>query len=91
MTVRAQEHTAAANVLQIDRWSVPHSLEISATAASSSNAQPFNLFLEDIDSLLESLEIQGDKELMASIRQGMKEAAEGKGQDLEDVFAELGW
>ncbi len=47
--------------------------------------------LEMIDSLLETLEVMQDKELMASLHQGMQELAEGKGRPWEDVKKELGW
>jgi PHD/YefM family antitoxin component YafN of YafNO toxin-antitoxin module len=47
--------------------------------------------LETLDSLLETLEVIQDEELMASLRQGMKELAEGKGQPWEEVKKELGW
>ena len=46
---------------------------------------------EAIDSLLETLEILQDKEMMAAFRQGVKEIAEGQGQPLDDVLKELGW
>ena len=47
--------------------------------------------LDDIDSLIETLEIMTDTELLESIRRGAGQSAEGLGQDLDDVFAELGW
>jgi PHD/YefM family antitoxin component YafN of YafNO toxin-antitoxin module len=46
---------------------------------------------EIIDSLLETLEILQDKELMASFREGVRELNEGKGQPLDEVLKELGW
>jgi len=46
---------------------------------------------EIIDSLLETIEILQDAELMAALRQGVKELAEGQGQPLDDVLEELGW
>lgn len=42
------------------------------------------------ESLMETLEILGDEELMADLRQGIKEAEEGKGIPWEQVKAELG-
>lgn len=38
------------------------------------------------ESLMETLEIMSDAELMAAFRQGVKELAEGKGRPLEDVM-----
>jgi len=64
---------------------------VTAMHSTSSSAETMSLFLESIDSLLETLDILGDAELMASLQRGMRESAEGKGQDLDDVFAELGW
>jgi hypothetical protein len=86
-----QDHTATANAAQITGHAVTTAPAKSPTTATSSSVQSFSLFLENIDSLLESLSILEDTELMASIRQGMKEAAEGKGEDLDEVLAELGW
>ena len=42
------------------------------------------------ESIIETLEILGDEELMADIRQGIKDALEGKGKPLEVVRQELG-
>jgi PHD/YefM family antitoxin component YafN of YafNO toxin-antitoxin module len=47
---------------------------------------PWELF----ESILETLEIMGDPELMASLRQGIKEAQEGKLVPLEEVKINLG-
>ena len=46
---------------------------------------------EAIDSLLETLEILQDKELMESFREGVEELFQGKGQPLDDVIKELEW
>lgn len=46
---------------------------------------------ETINSLLETLEILQDQELMASFRRGVEEMSQGKGQPLDDVLKELGW
>ena len=42
------------------------------------------------ESLIETLEVMGDAELMAAFRQGVQELREGKGEDWEDVKRELG-
>jgi PHD/YefM family antitoxin component YafN of YafNO toxin-antitoxin module len=47
---------------------------------------PWELF----ESILETLEIMGDPELMAALRQGIKEAQEGKLVPLEEVKSNLG-
>ncbi len=49
------------------------------------------LMLETIDSLLETIEILQDAELMATFRESVKELATGQGQSLDDVLKELGW
>ncbi|MDQ6662680.1 MAG: type II toxin-antitoxin system Phd/YefM family antitoxin [Chloroflexota bacterium] len=43
------------------------------------------------ESIMETLEILGDPELIADFRQGVKEMEEGKGEPLDDVLKELGW
>jgi len=45
--------------------------------------------LEKIDSLIETMEIMQDEELMAAFRRGVQELAEGKGRPWEDVRKEL--
>ncbi len=47
-------------------------------------------FLEKIDSLLETMEIMQDEELMAAFRQRVQELAEGKTKSWEEVKKELG-
>src|SRR5437763_1195155 len=47
--------------------------------------------IETIESLLETIEVIQDEELMAAFRQGVKELTEGKGEPLDDVLKELGW
>ena len=46
---------------------------------------------EKIDSLLETIEVLQDEELMASIHRGMKDIEEGRVEPLDDVLKELGW
>jgi hypothetical protein len=67
------------------------SASVSGPHSTSSSAERMSLFLESVDSLLETLDILGDAALMASLECDMRESAEGKGQDLDDMFAELGW
>ncbi len=43
------------------------------------------------ESIMETLEIMGDTELMAAFRQGVKELAEGRVRPWEEVKKELGW
>ncbi len=43
------------------------------------------------ESIVETLEILGDEELMADLRQSIQDAAEGKGEPWEAVKRELGW
>ncbi len=55
---------------------------------------PFNEYqslVDTVESLMETMEILQDKELMADFRQGVQELAEGKGRPLHEVFKELGW
>ena len=42
------------------------------------------------ESLIETLEVMGNAELMAAFRQGVQELQEGKGRDWEDVKKDLG-
>ena len=65
--------------------------DISAVAVTRHNKPvlailPWELY----ESIIETLEILGDEELMADIRQGIKDALEGKGEPLELVEKELG-
>jgi antitoxin YefM len=48
---------------------------------------PWDLY----DSIVEALEILGDQELMAELRQSLKDATEGNGESWEDVKKELGY
>lgn len=43
------------------------------------------------ESIMETLEVMSDEELMAAFRQGVKELADGEGEPLDDVLKELGW
>lgn len=51
----------------------------------------YKSLVETIDSLLETIEILHDEELMATFRESVKELAEGQGQPLDSVLKELGW
>ena len=46
--------------------------------------------VEDYESLLETIEIQSDKDLLKSLKKAEKEIAQGKGKTLEDIQKELG-
>lgn len=48
---------------------------------------PYELY----ESIVETLEIMGDEELMAALRQSIKEADAGKGIPWEQAKKELGW
>ncbi len=50
----------------------------------------YKTLIETIESLLETLEVIQDEELMAAFRQGVRELAEGKGRPWENVKKELG-
>lgn len=43
------------------------------------------------ESIMETLEIMGDAELIAAFRQGVKDIEEGRIKPLDDVLKELGW
>src|SRR5213080_2112760 len=43
------------------------------------------------ESIMETLEILGDQELMAAFRQGVKDMEEGRIKPLDDVLKESGW
>jgi len=43
------------------------------------------------ESIMETLEIMGDEELMAAIREGIKDIEEGRTRPLDEVLKELGW
>ncbi len=48
---------------------------------------PWDLY----ESIMETLEILGDDEQMATLRQGIQEVAESKGKPWKTVKKELGW
>jgi prevent-host-death family protein len=43
------------------------------------------------ESIMETLEIMGDAELIAAFRQGVKDIEEGRVKPLDDVLKELDW
>lgn len=43
------------------------------------------------ESIMETLEVLGDEELMAAIREGIKDIEEGRTKPLDEVLKELGW
>lgn len=43
------------------------------------------------ESLMETLEVMSDEELMAAFREGVKDMEEGRTESLDDVLKELGW
>ena len=47
---------------------------------------PWDLY----ESLMETLEVMSDPELIGAVRQGVRELAEGKGRPWEDVKKDLG-
>lgn len=48
---------------------------------------PWDLY----ESIIETMEILGDAELMAAFRQGVKDISEGRVEPWEKVVKELGW
>jgi antitoxin YefM len=51
----------------------------------------YKALLELIESLQETLEVLQDEDLMAAIRQGERDIAEGRVKPWEEVKKELGW
>jgi PHD/YefM family antitoxin component YafN of YafNO toxin-antitoxin module len=47
--------------------------------------------LETVESLLETLEVLKDEELMAAFREGVRDIEEGRIEPLDDVLKDLGW
>jgi antitoxin YefM len=43
------------------------------------------------ESIIETLEVLGDPELMAAFREGVKDMEEGRTRPLDEVLKELGW
>ncbi len=43
------------------------------------------------ESIMETLEVMSDAELMEAFRQGVKDMEEGRVQPLDEVLKELGW
>lgn len=63
------------------------------TVAVTRHGKPVMAILpwELYESIMETLEVMSDAELMDAFREGVKELAEGKGEPLDDVLKELGW
>ena len=51
----------------------------------------YKALLETVESLIETLEIIQDEELMAAFRQGVRDIAEGNVKPWDEVKKELGW
>ncbi len=47
--------------------------------------------LETVESLLETLEVLKDEELMAAFREGVRDMEEGRIEPLDDVLKDLDW
>jgi hypothetical protein len=47
--------------------------------------------LETVESLLETLEVLKDEELMAAFHEGVRDIEEGRIEPLDDVLKDLGW
>jgi len=45
---------------------------------------------DKLDSIIETLEIMADEELMESIKRGMEQAEKGEGRDFDEFLEELG-
>jgi PHD/YefM family antitoxin component YafN of YafNO toxin-antitoxin module len=54
-------------------------------------SEAYKELLEMVDSLLETLEIVQDEELMEALRRGIKDMEEGRVISLDDAMKELGW
>lgn len=64
---------------------VPEAIVVTQNGKPIMAILPWQLY----ESLIETLEVMGDAELMAAFRQGVQELQEGKGRDWEDVKKEL--
>lgn len=103
MTLDLLERTATSNSQGEESMQVPvspdaarvlqdtHAVTPMNSTSSSAESETLSLFIANIDALLETLDILNDAELMASIQRGLQESEEGKGEDLDDVLADLGW
>ena len=54
-------------------------------------AASFDELMGIVESLLETLEVMQDQEVMAAFRQGVKDIEEGRGKPFDEVLKELGW
>ena len=69
-----------------------HFKTVPEVVAITQNSKPVMAILpwELYESLIETLEVMGDVELMAAFRQGVQELQEGKGEDWEIVKKKIG-
>jgi prevent-host-death family protein len=64
----------------------PGVIEITRRGEPVLAVMPWELY----ESIMETLEIMADEEMMKALRQGIKEMKEGKGIPLEDIEKEMG-
>ena len=87
------ENTYTISEIREEITKLPEHFEIEPEAiAVTRHGKPVMAILpwELYESLIETLEVMGDAELMAAFRQGVQELQEGKGRDWEDVKKDLG-
>ena len=87
------EKTYSISEIREEITRLPEQLEREpGTIAVTRHGKPVMAILswELYESLIETLEVMGDSELLAAFRRGVQELAEGKGRSWEDVKRDMG-
>lgn len=88
-----QEHTYSISEIREEITKLPEQFDQEPEAVTvTRHGKPVMAILpwELYESLVETLEVMSDAELVAAFRQGIQELAEGKGRPWEDVKKDLG-
>jgi antitoxin YefM len=87
------EHTYSISEIREEITKLPEQFDQEPEAVTvTRHGKPVMAILpwELYESLVETLEVMSDAELMATFRQGVQELAEGKGRPWEEVKKDLG-
>jgi prevent-host-death family protein len=90
---KMQEHTYSISEIREEITKLPEQFDQEPEAVTvTRHGKPVMAILpwELYESLVETLEVMSDAELVAAFRQGIQELAEGKGRPWEDVKKDLG-
>jgi antitoxin YefM len=91
--IKMREHTFSISEIREEITKLPEQFDQEPKAVTvTRHGRPVMAILpwELYESLVETLEVMSDAELMTAFRQGVQELVEGKGRPWEDVKKDLG-